>query len=97
MNENFNLVLLGKLALGIIPKEDFSSALCTLKQILDENPCLTIAKLAIDGFDLKKALGFNGRKIGEVLRLLLDAVIEERCQNNKESLLEYATLFLNQL
>ena len=45
--------------------------------------------LKVDGNDLK-ALDLRGKAIGDMLKLLLDAVIEEKCENKREALLHLA-------
>ena len=57
-----------------------------LEQIRSEGQCLTLRELAVNGNDLK-ALGLEGRQIGDTLRALLEAVVEERLPNNREALL----------
>lgn len=61
-----------------------------IEKILDENQCISLKQLDINGNDLKKALGINGKNIGSTLNLLLDAVIEEKCQNTFGKLISYA-------
>lgn len=58
------------------------------QQIHDEALCLHIKDLAVNGNDLK-ALGLSDRAIGQGLKKLLEAVIDERVQNDKDSLLTY--------
>ena len=61
-----------------------------IEAIRAEDACLSLKTLAIDGSDLM-ALGVpEGKKIGEMLHLLLDDVIEERLPNQKEALLQAA-------
>lgn len=58
-------------------------------QIKDNNECCFISDLAINGNDLS-ALGIkDGKKIGEILKALLLAVIEEKAENKKDSLTNY--------
>ena len=65
------------------------------EQICDEALCLHICDLAVNGNDLKE-LGLSNRQIGEGLKLLLDAVIEEKTVNEKDSLLDYLKESLNE-
>ena len=51
-----------------------------------ENGCLTLRDLAVDGHDLM-ALGITGRDIGVTLNRLLTQVLEEELPNEKEALL----------
>lgn len=58
------------------------------KQINDDRLCLHIGDLDINGSDLIE-LGYSGKQIGELLRLLLEAVIEEKTENKKNELKNY--------
>lgn len=60
-----------------------------LNNILQENNCLSLKDLAVNGRDMI-ALGLTGSAIGETLRMLLDAVIEETVSNERETLLSFA-------
>ena len=55
------------------------------KEIEKEN-CFTLSSLKITGNDLID-LGFKGKEIGDALNKLLDEVIEEKLQNEREALL----------
>ena len=57
-----------------------------LEQIREENSCLHIRDLAVNGHDLM-ALGFSGPKIGECLNHLLELVQEEKLENTRQALL----------
>ena len=59
------------------------------REIVEENE-FTLSSLKIDGNDLI-TLGIRGKKIGEVLNLLLNEVIEEKFPNEREALLKRAT------
>lgn len=56
--------------------------------IIEENQCFSLRDLAVNGRDMIN-LGLKGKDIGTVLDELLKAVIEEKCENDKESLLLY--------
>ena len=58
------------------------------RQIIEENQCFSLKDLAVKGNDMI-ALGLRGKDIGTALNELLKAVIEEKCANDKESLIEY--------
>jgi tRNA nucleotidyltransferase (CCA-adding enzyme) len=59
-----------------------------VRRVLDADPPLTIGQLAIDGGDLK-GLGLTaGPRFGQVLRALLDRVLEEPELNTREQLIE---------
>ncbi len=57
-------------------------------EICREDLCLHLKDLAVNGNDLK-ALGLNDRDIGKGLKMLLDAVINEKTENNKQALVDY--------
>ncbi len=59
-----------------------------LQEIIEENACLTLKDLAVDGHDLM-ALGLSGKKIGHTLAQLLSLVLEETLPNQKEALLTW--------
>ena len=63
-----------------------AATLAALEALLCENPCYSVARLAIGGADLL-ALGLRGPEIGRALEALLDAVIEGRVENRREALL----------
>ena len=62
-------------------------------QLLEEESCLTLKSLAVNGRDLM-ALGIPaGKELGKCLQALLDGVLDERLPNEKEALLEAAKSF----
>ena len=65
---------------------DFSALEELLAEILAEEACLTIKDLAVNGHDLM-ALGYRGPAIGQALQWLLDAVLDDRLPNEKETLI----------
>lgn len=64
----------------------FSGIRAMIRQIEEENACLTLKDLAVNGHDLM-ALGLQGRAIGETLNKLLTSVLEEELPNEKPALL----------
>lgn len=60
-----------------------------LKAILKSGECFSMKHLAVTGDDLL-ALGLRGRELGEMLRFLLDYVIEYPSNNRRELLLSLA-------
>lgn len=60
-----------------------------LDQIISSNDCFSLKQLDITGGDLKENFSLSGREIGSALDKLLDAVIEEKCENKKDTLLSY--------
>lgn len=60
------------------------------KSIIENNECYCLKQLNITGKDLLK-LEFNqGKKIGEILNIILDKVIMEELENNKACLIAFA-------
>ncbi|MBO5130576.1 MAG: HD domain-containing protein [Oscillospiraceae bacterium] len=60
-----------------------------LQAIQEEDSCLSLKDLAVNGRDLM-ALGYSGREIGEKLQQLLELVIDEAVPNAKDALLNAA-------
>lgn len=61
------------------------------KQVIADNQCVSLKTLAVTGKDLIEEAGMQpGPKIGEMLKKLLDVVIEDPAQNNRENLLRLA-------
>lgn len=67
----------------------YEQARAIAKEILAEQACFSLKKLAVNGRDMI-ALGFAGSEIGGVLDFLLDMVVDEKCANDKQALLEQA-------
>ena len=65
---------------------DYNQVDDLLTEIMEENACLSVKDLAVNGHDLM-ALGYSGREIGETLNLLLEKVIEEEVDHEKQALL----------
>ena len=59
-------------------------------QLEQESACLSLKDLDLNGNDLI-AQGFEGREIGDALRLALDGVISENVKNEKKELIEYVS------
>ena len=73
---------------------DESDTFCQIRQLLEqleqENACLRISDLAVNGQDLL-ALGFApGPQLGKCLNRLLEQVVEETLPNEKSALLQKA-------
>jgi tRNA nucleotidyltransferase (CCA-adding enzyme) len=62
-----------------------------LRTILREAPPLTVADLALDGSDLKKLGLPPGPQFGEILRYLLEEVLDHPEVNNRADLEDLAT------
>ena len=59
-----------------------------LEEIRQEDACLTVKDLKVNGRDLM-GLGLKGPKIGQTLAVLLDQVLEENLENEQNALLAY--------
>ena len=58
-------------------------------EIVSMGECLSLKELAVDGSDLIKAGVKPGKEIGQILKQLLDLVIDEPEKNTKEYLMRY--------
>jgi len=67
--------------------KDFARIRSILREIQEENACLSLKDLAVNGNDLLE-LGLRGREIGLCLNDLLEKVLDETLPNEKEALLE---------
>ena len=67
--------------------QTFSEIRQLLQQIRQENACLSIRDLRINGHDLMR-LGYSGPAIGQALQFLLEQVLDEQVENEKETLLQ---------
>ena len=65
---------------------DFAAIQAVLQEILEENACLSIKDLALNGHDLL-ALGYSGPAIGQALQQLLELVLDEQVANEKSALI----------
>lgn len=59
-----------------------------IRLILEENACLRLKDLAVNGRDLMQ-LGYEGKAIGEALNELLAQVLDEKLPNEKDALLAF--------
>ena len=59
-----------------------------IRGILEENACLSLKDLAVNGRDLIQ-LGYEGKAIGEALDQLLAQVLDEKLPNEKDALLAF--------
>ncbi len=58
------------------------------REILAQHQCFSLRDLAVNGHDLA-ALGYSGPEIGAGLQLLLSAVLDGVCENEKSALLAF--------
>ena len=71
------------------PDDRFDQIRQLIQQIQAENACLHLKDLALSGHDLM-ALGYEGPAIGKALNMLLEAVLNEEIDNQKQALLNMA-------
>ena len=78
---------------GVVAKNsDFAVTEALLKEIAEENTCLNLKDLAVNGRDLM-ALGFSGKAVGQCLNHLLSQVLDEHLTNEKSTLLTAAECY----
>lgn len=70
--------------------EHFEKVKAIANEILNENECLSLKSLAINGSDLIKDGHKPGKNLGIILDTLLGEVIEEKLPNEREALLKRA-------
>ena len=68
---------------------DFMEIRSLIRQLEEEDACLSLKDLAINGHDLM-TIGFSGPAIGKTLNHLLSLVLDEQLPNEKEALLAAA-------
>ena len=73
----------------------YQEILILLDEIINKRLCFSLKDLAVRGDDLINAGLSKGTEIGEILNLLLDMVIDEKVDNNKQDLLETALKIIN--
>lgn len=56
--------------------------------IIADNECFSLKDLKLNGFDVME-LGYKNREVGKVLNFALNAVIDEKAPNDKDSILQY--------
>ncbi|MGN1195220.1 MAG: HD domain-containing protein, partial [Acutalibacteraceae bacterium] len=56
--------------------------------VVEQSQCFSLKQLDADGNDMI-SLGYKGRQIGRALKILLNAVIDGKVENQKKSLLSY--------
>ena len=56
------------------------------QKLAAEDPCVRIDRLAVGGDSVMRITGREGREVGEILRRLLDGVIDGRLKNDRETL-----------
>ena len=70
---------------NLIDKEEI---MLIIEEITKEKEALKVTDLKVDGNDLLK-LGYEGKQIGDILKELLQLVVDEQIPNKRKKLLEY--------
>lgn len=68
--------------------EEFEELEKTALRLIEDGACMTFKQLAVKGNDISE-LGFGGVRVGEILKKLLELVIDGELPNDRERLLEY--------
>lgn len=68
--------------------EHFKKLERIIDRVVEENNCFSVKNLAVNGRDLID-IGLKGREVGNALSLLLEAVIDEKVENEREDLINY--------
>ena len=71
--------------------EQFDRLRAIMQEIQEENACLSLKDLAVNGHDLM-ALGYSGKEIGQTLNMLLEKVLDDQLPNEKDMLINYLTM-----
>ena len=76
-------------ALGTLAEETALAAIRTAETLAADGVCVRLAQMNIGGSDLMP-MGFEGPKSGAALNTLLDRVLREELENDREVLLDAA-------
>lgn len=57
-------------------------------EIMEENECISLKNLEVNGKDIISVGITDGKRIGEILKMLLEMVIDEKVENDKEELMK---------
>lgn len=68
-----------------------------LDEVLNQEECFSLKDLAINGKDLIQIGFVQGKEIGKVLKRLLNTVISDECNNDKQTLLNLALQLKNDM
>lgn len=81
---------MGKAKWYLYENEVFKSIENRAKEYIKNKPLITLKSLAVNGNEVSQ-LGFKNEEIGKALQFLLNEVIDERCPNEKNKLLDFLT------
>ena len=74
---------------------DLNAAKTHLEEIIRDNECFSLKRLAVNGKDLIDIGITDGKKIGEVLKFLFEKVLNEELENDKQVLINAAIKYKN--
>ena len=57
-------------------------------EIIGSGECYSLKQLAVNGAELER-IGFRGSEIGDALKEILNLIIENKLENNRESIMEF--------
>ncbi len=66
----------------------YEKSLKEYREIIENDECYSFDKLDISGDEIK-ALGFSGKKVGQLLGVALDAVIDGKIPDEKDKIIEF--------
>lgn len=80
--------------LGLAPEyhyrqKTYDEIIQIAKNLIAQNECFSLKHLAINGNDLI-AIGINGKQIGQMLKLILEKVIDGELKNEQDTLINFA-------
>ena len=68
--------------------ENYYNGVKLINQAIEENNCLTIKNLAVNGYDMMN-LGLNGPEIGIALNRILEAVVDGKIKNDHDEIMRF--------
>lgn len=83
-------------ALSLQTDEETAQAYALCDTVLSSRDAIKVSDLAVDGNALL-SVGVRGRAVGDMLKRLLDAVMEDMLPNDRESLLEAAKQWMQSM
>lgn len=73
-----------------VPKFTKEDLIAVADSVIAENACFKMSDLAVNGRDLTDVGIAPGKQMGLILKALLDLVVEQKCENDREKLLKIA-------
>lgn len=76
------------------PLVNLNDFMATVDEEIKKNTAVKVSDLAVRGNDLMDTFHISGPTVGQTLKALLDAVMDEKVTNDKDTLLAFATQYL---